>query len=198
MKSGQVIDFKEALKYLLFPIRLSLSFPDGTKRNPAKSSLMKIIDYTKVVENDAYASVRAYIFDLMAAIWAVGIFLTVEELIKRVLCIIPRDCGRVDLGVHSYRKISWEYSTRAARGEGSFTILKSATVKIQDANAFLDENENKPQLIKLFYNWLIDNRRKTLNTENKPVPVHRILPTIVNIRCQFHRQLDVYTWRGKF
>ena len=68
MKSGQVIDFEEALKCLLFPIRLSLSFPDGTKRNPAKSSLMKIIDYTQVVENDAYASVCACIFDLMAAI----------------------------------------------------------------------------------------------------------------------------------
>ena len=49
MKSGQVIDFKEALKYPLSLIPLSLSFPDSTKRSPAKSSLTKIIDYTKVV-----------------------------------------------------------------------------------------------------------------------------------------------------
>ena len=53
-KSSQVIDFKKALKYPLFPIRLSLSFPDGTKGSPTKSSLMKIIDYTQVVEDDAY------------------------------------------------------------------------------------------------------------------------------------------------
>ena len=63
----------------------------------------------------------------------------------------------------SYREISWKNSTRAARGVGSFTTLKSAKVKIRDTNAFLHENKNKSQLIKLFFDWLIDNRRKTLN-----------------------------------
>ena len=57
MKIGQVIDFKEALKYPLSPIPLSLSFPDGIKRSPAKSSLMKIIDQTEVVQDDAYGNV---------------------------------------------------------------------------------------------------------------------------------------------
>ena len=56
MKSGQVINFKEALKYTLPFIPLSLSFPNSTKRSPAKSSLMKIIDFTQVVEDDAYAN----------------------------------------------------------------------------------------------------------------------------------------------
>ena len=46
MKSGQGNDFKEVLKYLLSPIPPSLSFPDSAKKNPVKSSLMKIIDYT--------------------------------------------------------------------------------------------------------------------------------------------------------
>ena len=89
-ESGQVIDFKEALKYPLFHIPLSLSFPDGTKRSPAKSSLMKITDHTQVVENDTYANVGAYIVDLMAAIQAVDIFSTAEEFINRVLSIILR------------------------------------------------------------------------------------------------------------
>ena len=71
MKSGLVIDFKEVLKYPLSPIPLRLSFLDGTKRSPAKSSLMKFINYTQVVEYDAYANVGAYIVDLMAAIRAV-------------------------------------------------------------------------------------------------------------------------------
>ena len=91
-------------------------------------------------------------------------FLTVEKLLNRVISIIPGDGGKVDLVADSYRKISSKNSTRVARGEGSFTILKSAKVKIQDTNAFLHEKENKSQLIKLFFNWFIDSRRKTLNT----------------------------------
>ena len=51
---------------------------------------MKITDCTQVVEDGTYANVGAYIVDLMAAIQAVGIFLTVEELLmNRVLSIIP-------------------------------------------------------------------------------------------------------------
>ena len=107
---------------------------------------MKIIDYIQVVEDDAYANVGAYIVELMATIHAVGNFSTVEELINQVLSIIPRDCGRVDLVADSYREIPSKNSTRAARGEGSFTILKSAKAKIQDTNAFLHENENKLSL----------------------------------------------------
>ena len=81
MKTGSAIDFEETLKYPLSPIPLSLSFPDGIKRSPAKSSLMKIIDYTQVVEDDAYANVGAYIVDLTAVIRAVGTLLTLEEFI---------------------------------------------------------------------------------------------------------------------
>ena len=107
MESRQGIDFKEALKYA---VQLCLNFPDGTKRSPAESSLMNNIDYTQVVDN-AYANVGGYMVDLMAAIKAVGSFSTVEELIKRVLFIIPRDCGRVDLVADSYREISLKTST---------------------------------------------------------------------------------------
>ena len=42
---------------------------------------MKIIDYTQVVEDDAYANVDAYIVDLTAVIRAVGTLLTLEEFI---------------------------------------------------------------------------------------------------------------------
>ena len=48
MKSGQIIDFEEALKYPLSPIPPSLSYPDATKRITAKTSLMKVIDYTQL------------------------------------------------------------------------------------------------------------------------------------------------------
>ena len=126
--------------------------------------MIKIIDYTQVVEDDAYANVGAYIVELMATIQAVRNFSTVEELINQVLSIIPRDCGRVDLVADSYREIPWKNSTRAARGEESFTIPKSPKAKIQGTNAFLHENENNSQLIKLLFDWLLDNKRKTLNS----------------------------------
>ena len=106
MRIGQVIDFEETLKYPLSTIPLSLSFPDGIKRSPAKSSLIKIIDYTQVVEDDAYANVNAYILDLTAAARAVGTLLTLEEFINQVLSIILRDCRRVDLVADSFREIS--------------------------------------------------------------------------------------------
>ena len=146
MKICHVIDFKETLKYPLSPIPLSLRFPDSIKRSPAKSSLMKIIDYTQVAGDDAYANVGAYIVDLIAAIRAVGTLLTLEEFINQVLSIIQWDCGRVDLVADSYREISWKISPRAARGEGSFTILKSAKVKIWDTNTFLMKTETNLSL----------------------------------------------------
>ena len=199
MKSGQVIDFKEALKYPLTPIPLSLSFTDSTKRIPVKSSLMKIIDFTQVVEDNAYANVGVYVVDLMATIWAGDSFLTEEELINQVLSIIPRDCGRVDLVADSYREISWKNSTRAARGEGSFTIVKLAKAKIQDTKAFLHESENKCQLIELFFDWLIDTRRKRLISLRKTT-----LYLFAEGYCQ---QLSIWdvssigslvsTWRGR-
>ena len=108
MKSGLVINFKKALNYPLFPIPLSLSFPGSAKRSSVKSSLIKIIDYTQVVEDDAYAIVGACFVDLMATIQAVGSILTVEELINQAPSIIPRECGRVDLVAESYWEISWK------------------------------------------------------------------------------------------
>ena len=106
MKICHVIDFKETLKYPLSPIPLSLRFPDSIKRSPAKSSLMKIIDYTQVAGDDAYANVGSYIVDLIAAIRAVGTLLTLEEFINQVLSIILRDCRRVNLVADSFREIS--------------------------------------------------------------------------------------------
>ena len=104
---------KEALKYPLSPIPLSRNFPDGTKRSPAKSSLMKIIDYTQVVEDDAYANVGAYIVDLMAAIRAVvRHFLDSRKAAHHPSTIHHSKRLRKS---SSYREISWENSTSAAK-----------------------------------------------------------------------------------
>ena len=70
---------------------------------------MKIINYTQVVEDDAYVNVGAYIIDLIAAIRAVSSFSTAEELMNWVLSIIPRDYGRV--------YISWQTVTGKSLGK---------------------------------------------------------------------------------
>ena len=86
--------------------------------------------------------------------------MTAEKLlINRVLSIIPRDCGRVAVTGKSLGK-----TPQVQLKDERFTIVKSAKVKIQGTSAFQHENENKSPLIKIFFNWLIDSKRKTLNT----------------------------------
>ena len=43
METGKVINFANALKYLLPPVLLSIGNADGTKRKTNKSTLQKII-----------------------------------------------------------------------------------------------------------------------------------------------------------
>ena len=68
MKSGHIIDFREPLKYPLFPIPLSLCFPGSTIRSTVKSTILKLISYTQTSEAYVYVYVGAYILDLMAII----------------------------------------------------------------------------------------------------------------------------------
>ena len=158
MKNGQINNFKEVAKYPLYPIPLSLSFPDSAKRSPVKSSLMKIIDYTQVVQDYAYANVGAYIVDLMVSIQAVDMFLTVEELINGVPSIILRDGGRVDLVADSYREISWKSSTRAQKNSTVDNCLTRKHKNVFQRSAKLTE---PPSLLLLhlifFYNLKCKN-----------------------------------------
>ena len=41
VKAGKAVDFKDALRYLLCPVPLSIAFPDGSKQSAAKSKPLK-------------------------------------------------------------------------------------------------------------------------------------------------------------
>ena len=110
--------------------------------------MIKTFDYTQVVEDDAYANVDAYIYSTRTKYYP-----SFPE-------IVEEEPWWKTVTTKSLNK----NSTRAVRGERSFTILNSTKDKIRHTNAFLHENKNKSQLIKLFFIWLTDNRTKILNT----------------------------------
>ena len=146
---------------------------------------MKTFDYTQVVEDDAYANVDAYIYSTRTKYYPSFPEIVEEEPWWKTVT----------------RKSLNKNSTRAVRGERSFTILNSAKDKIRHTNAFLHENKNKSQLIKLFFIWLTDNRTKILNTPRTTslyLSTEGYCQQLLNITCQFHRQPGVNTWRGRF
>ena len=182
MKSGQVIDIKEALKYPLSPILVVLGFPDGTKRRPAISSLMKIIDHSSSRRwcicqcwcihcrfNGWNPSCR-YFLDSRRAAHQPSTIHHSKRLWKRVTGKSLGKTPQVQLDVRDNLP-SWSQQK-----------LRSKTRMPSNQLAYWQQKEN------IEY-----------TENNKPVPVgRRILSTIANIRCQLHRQPDVKTWRGKF
>ena len=68
MNTENKIDFKEALKYPLSPVPLSLCHADGTKKSCKKADIYNGIDYRGTTPESAYNNVKTYIFDLMAVI----------------------------------------------------------------------------------------------------------------------------------
>ena len=133
MKTENKIDFKEALKYPLSPVPLSLCHADGTKKSCKKADIYNVIDYRGTTPESAYNNVKTYIFDLMAVIRCVEIFKTIKELIFKILNTIPKDCHRLDAVADSYRSVSWKNKTRDARGKANRTIIKSVETKILDS-----------------------------------------------------------------
>ena len=71
-KSRKTKDFERALTYPLYPVLLSLAFPDGTRRTTAESKFMEVIlSYCGSSANpkDSHLLDRAnptYLIDLMA------------------------------------------------------------------------------------------------------------------------------------
>ena len=124
------IDIKEALKYPLSPVTLSLCHANGTKRSCKKAGIYNVIDYRATTPESVYNNIKTYIFDLMAVIRCVGIFKTIKELIFKILNTIRKGYHRVDVVADSYRTVSWKNKTRDARGKANRTVIKSVETKI--------------------------------------------------------------------
>ena len=71
-KTGELTDFNKALEFLLCPIDLNLSNPDGSRRSTQKSKLTEIIIRDSTLMDHAEFSqkyeVIAYVVDLMALV----------------------------------------------------------------------------------------------------------------------------------
>ena len=157
------IDIKEALKYPLSPVTLSLCHADDTKRSCRKAGIYNVIDYRATTPESVYNNIKTYIFDLMAVIRCVGIFKTIKELIFKILNTIRKGYHRVDVVADSYRTVSWKNKTRDARGEANRTVIKSVETKILGSLESLNNNYNKTELVDQIFDWFKINRAKVVN-----------------------------------
>ena len=172
MKTENKIDFKEALKYPLSPVPLSLCHVVGTKRSYKKADIYSVIDYRATIPEPAYNNVKTYIFNLMLVIRCVEIFKTIKELSFKILITIPKGCHRVDVVTDSYRTVFWKNKTKDARGAVNRIIIKFAETKIIDSREFLNNNHNKTEFVDQIFDWFKINRAKVLSNKLRTTNIY--------------------------
>ena len=91
-RTGKVVNFEDALKYPLSSVPLSISFPDGSKRNTEKSNIMDFLELPEPSCTTLPTTTTDYIIDVMAQIRSVTqIPSTFEELTLEVFKIHPKE-----------------------------------------------------------------------------------------------------------
>ena len=68
VKSEKPIDFQKAFKHSLYPVPLSLAYPDGSKRETPKSKLMEVIapDVPVIGKQEDIIGTRVFVIDMIA------------------------------------------------------------------------------------------------------------------------------------
>ena len=167
MKSGRTVDFKEALKFPLSPVPLSLSHANGIKRKCNKSDFMKMIQSTEMILETDHQG-KTLIYELIAGIRSMTkIPNTFEGLIWKLVKLLPVGYKRVDLVADSYRQVSTKGSTRNERGEGTPKKILLKSVKSRtppDFKQFLAHGDNKSTMLDLIFEYMENNKVKVLNT----------------------------------
>ena len=167
LKSWGPIDYKEALKYPLSAVPLSISHADGIRRKGKKSELANIILESKTPDNrqPPSNSSSAYVVDLMAAVrTVVHIPDTFENLTWKLLKTIPVGYKRIDIVADAYREISLKFAERVQRGISSKVMIRSPKSKVpRDFKAFLNNGDNKTKMIEIMFQVIIDCKAKVLN-----------------------------------
>ena len=104
MQSGRNLDYEEVLKYPLSPVPFSMSDENGTKRSCQKSEFIKIVLSSYSHDSRPISnSSSAYILDLVALFHSVTeVPDTYEQLIWKLLKMIPTEYHRVDIVADSY------------------------------------------------------------------------------------------------
>ena len=163
LRSQQQIDFSKALGYSLYPVPLSLSFPDGTRRQTQKSKLLEVLSIKNhQTLSDKKAS--TLVIDIIAQFRSLTrVPETFEDFIIQFLDVIPKSYIRVDIVADCYREVSIKSSEREKRGQSSKVLIGSVRSKVpRDIAKFFSCSANKTQLIDLTFNYVLENTTKVL------------------------------------
>ena len=76
---------------------------------------------------------------------------------------LPKGYARLDTVADTYRKASIKSSERRKRGSSAKILIGSIKIKFpRDMNKFMVNDENKTSLIKLIFNFIIDQKEQVL------------------------------------
>ena len=93
----------------------------------------------------------------------VSVHETFEELSMKFLQSLPKGYARLDIVADTYRKASIKSSERRKRGSSAKILIGSIKSKVpRDMNKFMVNDENKTSLIKLIFNFIIDQKEQVL------------------------------------
>ena len=93
----------------------------------------------------------------------VSVHETFEERSMKFLQSLPKGYARLDIVTDTYRKASIKSSERRKRGSSAKILIGSIKSKVpRDMNKFMVNEENKTSLIKLIFNFIIDQKEQVL------------------------------------
>ena len=169
VKTGRVIDFEKALQYPLSSIPLSISHPDGSRRETAKSKLKGIIvgyNMNEEKPENEVGSKDVLIVDMIAQIQTMqSIPCTYEGFAENFIKSLPTGYNRVDLIADTYKDFSIKAMERKKRGESKKVLIKSLQSKIpHDFSRLLKNGENKTRLIELLSSYIEQHKNKVFNS----------------------------------
>lgn len=171
-KHERPIDLEAVMAYPLYPVPLSMAYPDGTKRSTQKSNLLEVFSSTVNVPEFIDPANSAYIVDLIAQVRVslTGAKGTFEDLFKRIFRSIPKSYRRVDIVADTYRDCSIKSMERSKHGESAKIIIGSVKSKLpSDMGKFMCNNENKTLMIQMMVDYIAANKismLQELKTEN--------------------------------
>ena len=158
---GQPVDVKNALRYPLSPIPLSIATPDGERHEATKSKLMDVIlKKTRNPPKPAKSVIAmkkqkppALVVDLIAVMRTMTeLPQTYYKFTWKFLGSLPKGYKHVDLVADTYREISIKNGERQKRGASARLMIYSPQSKSpREFNNFLRNGENKTRLIELIF-----------------------------------------------
>lgn len=145
------VSMDKALTYQLGPVPWTLATADRCPMKTDKAKLMHNVETGTVVFEKPGLRDSVYdIYDGNALLQAMtGLPDTFEELAEKVFSLLPKT-ERVDFVTDTYKDVSIKGAERERRGVREQFLIKGPKTKVpRDWKAFMGNNENKKQLVKL-------------------------------------------------